>query len=347
MASINKLPSGTWRALVFVGYDDAGKKKYKSLTGKTKKEVALIAAQLEKDISEGKAKLAEPTRMTVGEAIDKYIADRSNIRSPSTTREDIGYRSRSMQDIMNVKISVLTSEMLQAAINKEAAHLAPKSVRNIWNLVRSALKAADPDRTYTVMLPPKRKTEMNIPTSDELNRLLDRIRHETIYIPVLLAASGGFRRGEIAALDLTRDFDYANNTVTINKSMVIDSENNWQIKQPKSYSGYRTVDLPSSVMEVVKTARDSGYTMPKPSYISTRFADVCEKLDLNIRFHDLRHYNASVMLYLGVPDKYAMERMGHSTPGMLKNVYQHLMADKRDEMTGKINDYFEQNTRTT
>ena len=47
------------------------------------------------------------------------------------------------------------------------------------------------------------------------------------------------------------------------------------------------------------------------------------------------------MLSLGVPDKYAMQRMGHATPNMLKNVYQHLMDDKNEEVTEQINRYFE------
>lgn len=62
---------------------------------------------------------------------------------------------------------------------------------------------------------------------------------------------------------------------------------------------------------------------------------------MKIRFHDLRHYYASLMLSLGVPDKYAMARMGHATPNMLKNVYQHIMDDKDKEVSLAINQYFE------
>ena len=54
--------------------------------------------------------------------------------------------------------------------------------------------------------------------------------------------------------------------------------------------------------------------------------------------------NASVMLRLNVPDKYAMERMGHSTNNMLKNVYQHTMNDKAvavaDAVDGFLNPNF-------
>ena len=55
----------------------------------------------------------------------------------------------------------------------------------------------------------------------------------------------------------------------------------------------------------------------------------------------LRHYNASIMLALNVPDKYAMERMGYSTPATLKKVYQHTMDGKRAEVNGAINTHMD------
>ena len=57
--------------------------------------------------------------------------------------------------------------------------------------------------------------------------------------------------------------------------------------------------------------------------------------------HDLRHINASIMLALGVPDKYAMERGGWSTPSTLKNVYQHTFTAEREETDKKIDNYMD------
>ena len=61
---------------------------------------------------------------------------------------------------------------------------------------------------------------------------------------------------------------------------------------------------------------------------------------MQFRFHDLRHYTASVLLALGVPDKYAMEVMGHATNATLKQIYQHTMDDKRRETAEKMVSYF-------
>lgn len=64
-------------------------------------------------------------------------------------------------------------------------------------------------------------------------------------------------------------------------------------------------------------------------------------IDPTITFHDLRHLNASVMVRLHVPDKYAMERGGWSTTSTLRNVYQHTFSDEREAVNKKINNYFD------
>ena len=75
--------------------------------------------------------------------------------------------------------------------------------------------------------------------------------------------------------------------------------------------------------------------------IYERFQRICKAAGVqHYRFHDLRHINASVMLALGVPDKYAMERMGHATNNMLKTVYQHTMKSEQEKISEQIDNYF-------
>jgi integrase len=64
------------------------------------------------------------------------------------------------------------------------------------------------------------------------------------------------------------------------------------------------------------------------------------KHDIKMTFHDLRHLNASVMMTLGIPDKYAMERGGWSTDNVLKSVYQHTFSTERVVVDNKIDSYF-------
>lgn len=60
----------------------------------------------------------------------------------------------------------------------------------------------------------------------------------------------------------------------------------------------------------------------------------------HMSFHDLRHLNASIMVLLGVPDKYAMERGGWSSTSVLKSVYQHTFSDERKAVDERIDKYF-------
>ena len=74
---------------------------------------------------------------------------------------------------------------------------------------------------------------------------------------------------------------------------------------------------------------------------------MCKRYGLpRYRFHDLRHVQASVMLALGVPDKYAMERMGHASTNMLKTVYQHTMKSKSEEVADIVDTFFSEKLHT-
>ena len=186
-------------------------------------------------------------------------------------------------------------------------------------LLLPAIHAVDKSIKFDINMPQPEKTEMQIPDNLTLERIMDEAEGTELFIPVLLGSTCGLRRSEIAALDYTKDFDYTNNTVTINKAVVRNSDGLWEVKKPKSAAGYRTVKVPGWVMDIIKEAADNGQKTCNADYITNGYKRICRQLGITgIRFHDLRHYYASSLLALGVPDKYAMARMGHSTPNMLK-----------------------------
>lgn len=341
MAKAKKLPSGNWRVLLYVGVDENGKRQYESITAPTESEANLLAARRKYELERGISHDRTPEEMTVEEAIEKYIADRDEIMSPKTVRESRGYLRNHLKTIKKIKIKKLTESQIQSEINREARTLAPKTIANIYGLFYAAIRAAVPEIHYNIKLPQRQKKEMHIPTNSELQILLKAVEGKPLEIPVLLAATCGMRRGEICALDLNKDIDYNKFKIKITKAVSQNENNEWVTKQPKTTSSTREIDCPEWVIDKLKAARDSGYKIKNPARISNTFATLCDRLHLDIRFHDLRHYYASLMLSLGVPDKYAMQRMGHATPNMLKNVYQHLMDDKNEEVTEQINRYFE------
>lgn len=341
MAKAKKLPSGSWRVLLYVGVDENGKRQYESITAPTESEANLLAARRKYELERGISHDRTPEEMTVEEAIEKYIADRDEVLSPYTIKVNHEYLRQHLNGIKEIKIKNLTNAMVQREINAEAKNLAPKTVLNIYSLFAAAIKSAVPDKRFDVKLPQRQKREMKIPTNEELMLIFREVEGKPLEIPVLLAATCGMRRGEIGALDLNSDVDYEQCKIKITKAMSDTESGKWVIKTPKTTSSTRTIDCPAWVIDKLRIAKDCGYIPLKTEFISTYFTKLSQKLGIHIRFHDLRHYYASLMLSLGVPDKYAMQRMGHATPNMLKNVYQHLMDDKNEEVTAQINRYFE------
>ncbi len=81
MAKAKKLPSGNWRCLVYIGKDQDGKRKYESVTAPTKKEAEYKAAEIRLHCESHNTRTEN---LTLSEGIDKYIASKENILSPST-----------------------------------------------------------------------------------------------------------------------------------------------------------------------------------------------------------------------------------------------------------------------
>ena len=82
--------------------------------------------------------------------------------------------------------------------------------------------------------------------------------------------------------------------------------------------------------------------MTSPQTIRNRLAAATEKAGIPFYgLHALRHTNASIMLSLNTPDKYAMERGGWSSDKTMKQTYQHTMSEKQKQVADDLDNYFE------
>lgn len=331
-----KLPSGMYRCQVMVG----GKRVSvvdESPGVAQAKAVALRAGLIEE-------KRSGPS-LTVGQAIDRYIESKDAVLSPSTVAGYKRIRRNAMQDLMTIKLSDLTQEVVQKAVNKMARVKSPKSVRNAHGLLSAALAEYRPDVILRTTLPQKQKYDVSVPTDDDIERIIAAAKGTEMELPVLLAIWLGLRASEIRGLT----WDCVSGNVLHIRQAIVEGENGPELKGTKTYSGNRKIRLPNYLADLISEqprADDyiihlSGQAMYK------RFSRLCEKAGLpHYRFHDMRHANASIMLALGVPDKYAMERMGHATNNMLKTVYQHTMKSKQDEVADVVDNYFEEKLHT-
>lgn len=335
MATAKKV-GDQWSVLAYLGKDEKGKKIYKRVSGSSKKAVELEAAQLAV-----KSKNKNPNEKTVGQIIEEYIELKSNILSPSTLKSYRSLLKYHFEDIKDIDISDLTQTDIQHMINAEALDKSSKTVRNMYGLLTASINEFYPNLHYRIKLPQKQKTNMQIPDSDAIKRYLEMSKGTEIHKAVVLGAFLGLRRSEVCALT-KKDIDFKTNTVRINKALVIDNDRNAIIKHPKSYAGNRTIVMPKIVADTLKTVDTDKVVNLSLHQITHHFRALNKELGYSFRFHDLRHYNASVMLLLNVPDKYAQERIGHATNSMLKDVYQHTFSKKHLEIAEQMNTYFEE-----
>lgn len=335
-----KLPSGNWRVQVLIPDSPDGKRHFKSFTHPERKMAVHLAAQYEALQKE----LHDPANMTVGAALDEYIKARSAILSPTTLRAYKANRKANFKAIEHTKLRALTARSVQTWINGIAKDHSPKTVRNVYALFTAAMADAHPDFKPRVNLPARVHKEISIPEQNAVTGLLKASEGTPLESAILLAAGYGLRRGEVCALTLS-DLDSKALTVTVSKSIAREADSSeWRVKSPKTYAGTRTLSVSANLIERLRHNTPSGQDRVcpmTPDDLTRRFGALCASLGIQTHFHALRHYNASIMLTLNIPDKYQMQRLGQSTPGLVKAVYQHIMSSKQDEVSEAINGAFE------
>lgn len=328
----NKLPSGSFRVQVLDYKDADGKKHYKSFTAPTKAEAQFLAAQWKTQRTEVKK-----YSLTLYDAVTKYIDVKRNVLSPSTI---LGYermQKNYMKEIGIKRVGELTNTDLQILISTLSKDLSPKTVRNVHGLVSAALDMFAPDFQIKVTLPAKKKAELYCPSDQDISTLLKYISGTELELAVLLAAFGPLRRGEICALE---DSDIDGNIITVRKSLVLGPDREWIVKQPKTFGSYRDVEFPEFVIKKL-SGIEGRIIKSTPDAISERFARALEKAGLpHFRFHDLRHYAASIMHAIGVPDQYILQRGGWSSDNVMKTVYRNTIDLEAVKQTRKINEHF-------
>ncbi len=330
MAKAKKLPSGNWRVLANKTID--GKLYRKSFTANDRRTAELNAAEW---LADKNSSLTED--ITLRQAYERYICSKENILSPGTIRVYRGTAATHLQSIMDIKVSALKMESIQRAINIAAAEASPKTIRNIHGLLSAVLRMFRPEFILTTTLPQKKPAELYIPDDNDVKRLMAVVKNTDMELPILLAAFGPMRRGEICAL--TSD-DINGNIISVNKAVVRDENGKTVVKVPKTASSYRDIEFPDFVIEKLKNI-DGKITNISPAHITRRFKKILKNNGIpEFRFHDLRHYNVSILHAMNVPDKYIMARGGWKTNYTMNNVYNHALKSKQSEYDSKISAHF-------
>ena len=331
MATLQKLPSGNWRAQFYVENLD-GTRSRKSVTVPTRWEAERLAAEYAEKAEQ------EASRFTVAQALRGYIDLKKKVLSPSTIRGYEGILKHRLQSIMDTDIHELTSFDLQKAINEDASTVGRKSISEAKNLLVTALKLYGVRIELNVTLPPKKPKIKNLPTAAQV---IQMVRGTDIELPCMLALWLSLRVSEVRGLQFQ---DLKDGVLTIRRSKLYLGGEDVVRDVNKTFTSTRQLVLPeylSKLIEAVPHESDDDFIVPvNYQIIRKHLKKLAEANGYTLTFHDLRHLNASVMLMLGIPDKYAMERGGWATNTTLKSVYQHTFDEERRKVDEQIDGFF-------
>ena len=200
--------------------------------------------------------------------------------------------------------------------------------------------------------PRKNKFRGAFYSEDELKELLELTQDDTMYIVILLSAMCGLRRSEALGVRWSR-IDWNNNQILIDTKVIDRTENGKKIAEPveemKTKSSRRTLPLIPVIADALKEQHEkqeawkklykrsysrefSDYicTNPlgellRPDYVTDHFRHLLKKHGLRkIRFHDLRHTCASLLLKKGMQLIHIKDYLGHSEIGITADIYAHL-----------------------
>jgi len=311
---IEKLPSGSYRI----------RKMYKGKTytvvtdyKPTQKEaIQLMADELDKVQKKYE-------RMTFQRAAEEYIASKHNVLSPSTIRGYNGILRNLPGAFLGKNINDITAMDVQTEINRLSGNHSPKTVRNYHGFISAVLGAFCPNLKICTTLPQKLKNEPYIPSDEDVKRILDYAKDTKYEIPLILACYG-MRRSEICALTPA---DINGDVVTINKAKVQNENMEWIIKTTKTTASNREIIIPTKIADKI---REHGYVFNGyPGKITDFLMSAQKKLEIpHFPLHKLRHYFASKMSAMNVPEADIMKFGGWETDYVMKGVYRHAMEDK-------------------
>lgn len=334
---------GRWTAAVSLGFGQDGKRRRRVVYGRTKQEVLEKLREVD---PKGGPGLAVPT---VGRFLGSWLESvKASVELTSWDVYDQHVRLHIAPRIGGVKLSALSALHVQgllAGLLRDG--VSPAMAKKVGVTVRTALGAAVKMRlvpanvALAAPLPKVPRYRPRVFTPDEVNAFLAAAAADRFEALYLLAVDSGCRQSELLALSWA-DLDPRAGTLSITKALANRNGHVW-VKDVKRETSRRAVVLSLSLDALTKhrermaaEGRDVG---GGPIFPNAKGGYVCKgnlrtrhflptlaraKLPL-VRFHDLRHCCASLLLAAGVDCKVVSERLGHASPAFTSATYQHVL----------------------
>ena len=352
--SVTRQPNGKWLAQVLIG----GRRL--SHTAETKREAERWIRETLLKAEQGLLP-AEAGRVTVGQFLDRWLEAKAPALRPKTLeyyRDFVrlylkpvlgGLR---LWDLRPDHLQALYADMLKRGLNPATVRLCHATIRTAlndalrWGLAaRNVAQAVRPPR-------PERR-EMKTWTPEEARRFLEAAAGSRFEAAYRLALYCGLRIGELAGLKW-EDIDLEAGRLQVRRTVQRVNGLGLVVGEPKSAAGRRQVVLPAQVVEALRRRRlaqkeerllagprweESGHVFTTPTgkpldprALERDLARWVRKAGLpRIRFHDLRHTCATLLLSQGVHPKVVQELLGHSQISITLGVYSHVLPTLQEQ----------------
>jgi integrase len=362
--AIYETADGRLRGSVLLDLPDGGQKRV-YVSGRTRADVVRKLDAKRKESAAGAV-----TGETLGEYLSRWIVACKPRLRPATHTEYARHVAQYWASLAKTPLTRLRPLDVEQRLGQLLERgLSPQTVRHARSTLRRALNDAIREgilnRNAAALARPPRVAgrEMRALSPSEAGRLLSATAEDPGGPLYAVALGTGCRLGELLGLswdDLADD----GASIVVRRSLAavdnIDPETGkrhrtWRLAEPKTAKSRRTVMLPTIAIEALRRQRarqaaarlaagaawqdrhnliftDALGRPARPDNVSGYFRAAVDRLGLpHVRFHDLRHSAATLMLSQGVPLKVVSETLGHSSIAITADVYQHVTPDLRRE----------------
>jgi len=375
---IRKRGRESWTVVLQVGRDPlTGKRRqlWRTVKG-TKRDAEALLVRLLHERDTGID--IQPGRITLGQFLERWLDDyASHNVAPRTFERYAGIvRKHLLPALGRIPLSKLRPQHIQAYYSEalrtgrasgRAPGLSARTVLHHHRLLREALQHAVRWQVIalnpTVAAEPPRpsRTEMQVLGAEGVQKLLAACKDPDLYSTIFLAIATGLRRGELLALRWS-DVDLNGRSIQVTRTLQYISGRSLLFAEPKTDRSRRRVALSEETVTVLSEHRrhqlerrlalgpayeDNGLVFPDPLghplppyRVSQRFATLVRASGLGpLRFHDLRHTSATLLLRAGVHPKVVSERLGHAGVSITLDIYSHVLPGLQEDAANLLDAY--------
>lgn len=367
-----------WSFTVDIGRDiQTNKRKQKTVSGfKTKKEAEKACNELIHLMNTGL--YVNESKQKVSEFfdywLDVYVVP--NLRKRTIENYQRSINNYIKKELGNYELKNLKLTTIQKFIKKlQDKGLSNYTIKSTYIVLKTGLTHAvkwdllSRNPMDKMSVPKIKKTPRETWTFDQVNQFLQvtKDRHPHYHVAFLLAIYTGMRKSEILGLQW-KNVDLKNRTISVEQTLLETSGQGYSFDDVKSDSSRRTISIDDFLTSELRkhkklemetklklgpeftdmglvVSTHKGTPMNQRS-ISSEFYLVRDRLELpKIRFHDLRHTHATLLLKLGENVKVISERLGHSSVNITLDVYAHAMPDMQKSAADNFSNALNQNIK--